>query len=326
MNEKQKIEIDELITLLIDGEQSERQKTELKRMIRHDDSVKERLHALYRQKKFLSSLPVEKAPLTLVEDITAAIERKNILETFDRQEQGGSDSRHLLMRRVLTTAAMFLLPVGLLAVVVFHILKPPSMPANPGASAVGLVPKESQPAAPEAARELVRSMPFDGILTLHTDQHITVSNFIEKAIYDQGLMSSMLPNRTVDVTTYQVTASPEKIASLVDSIHSLWPRCEGISLSVLDDAGGQAIEIANIRPSQIKTLTAQRNSASLRQIAGRYQLSNASQDTLYADAPGEPEPELGVPMLTGREEATPVPTNYAEAKVRLRIHIKRKMD
>lgn len=328
MNEKQKIEIDELITLLIDGEQTERQKTELKRLVRHDEAVKERFYAVYRQKKFLSALPVEKAPSTLVNDVTAAIERKNILSTFDRDEQGVYGSRHLLLRRVLTTAAMFLLPLGLLAWVVFQILKPVSQPTGTDAPIVSLIPPQRSgvESIREPVGELIRSMPFDAILTFQTDQHITVSNFVEKAIYDQGLTTAMLPNRTVDVTTYQVTASPEKIAALVDSIDSLWIRCDTISLAVLDDAGNESINIENIRPAQIKMLAEKRSSAELRQVAGQIQLSNASQDTLLADGGIEKLPDLGVPMLTGREEPTPSVADFSVAKVRLRIHVKRKMD
>lgn len=327
MNEKQKNEIDELITLLIDGEQTERQKTELKRLIRHDSAVKERLHVLYRQKKFLNALPVEKAPANLVDDITAAIERKSILETFDRQAQGVSDTKHLLLRRLLTTAAMLFLPVGFLSMVIWQIVKPPSRPADLTAPS-GIVKTENPPLNTPFIKGLAQELPFDGILTLHTDRHVTVSNFVEKAIFDQGLITAALPNRTADVTTFQVTATPGKIAALVDALSSAWPRCSEVSLGIMDKTAGNTLKIADVQPSQIKTLAAESSSVMLGQLAQKYQSSNASKKTLLADSAERDGavPELGVPMLTGRERPSPAVMDDAQATVSLRIHIKRKID
>ena len=125
MNEKhQKVETDELISLYLDGQASERQQTELKRLIRNDPTLADRIKTMYRQKKILNALPIETAPASLLEDIRSAMERNLILENTPAPPQSILASSHLAMRRMLAIAAMILVPMGLLALVVFQIIKP----------------------------------------------------------------------------------------------------------------------------------------------------------------------------------------------------------
>ncbi|MHC4882158.1 MAG: anti-sigma factor family protein, partial [Planctomycetota bacterium] len=76
MSEKNKIEIEELLNALVDDEATERQKNEFDRLLRHDPSIAEQLAVMQRQRQILGALPVDSAPVSLVEDVLSGLERK----------------------------------------------------------------------------------------------------------------------------------------------------------------------------------------------------------------------------------------------------------
>ena len=68
MNEHPKTEIEELFSASLDGELTQRQETELKRLLQNEPQMVEQLAALRRQRE-CCALPVETAPPSLAEDI-----------------------------------------------------------------------------------------------------------------------------------------------------------------------------------------------------------------------------------------------------------------
>jgi len=58
MNEHPKTEIEELFSASLDGELTQRQETELKRLLQNDPQMVEQLAALRRQRELLCALPV----------------------------------------------------------------------------------------------------------------------------------------------------------------------------------------------------------------------------------------------------------------------------
>ena len=76
--------------------------------------------------QLLNALPVETAPDSLHEDIRSAIERKLILNGTAEPSPSLITTSHFFIRRLTAAAAMILLPLGVLGVVVFQIMKPPS--------------------------------------------------------------------------------------------------------------------------------------------------------------------------------------------------------
>ena len=57
-SEKPKIDVDDLMALYLDGEASQRQQTELKRMMLNDPSIAQKLKDLKRQRKLLRAMPI----------------------------------------------------------------------------------------------------------------------------------------------------------------------------------------------------------------------------------------------------------------------------
>lgn len=331
MNEKSKIEMEELLSALVDDEATERQKNEFIRLVRHDPSIAEHLAVMQRQKQVLAALPVDSAPESLVEDVRSALERRQILGHTSGQTSV-TGTAHLFMRRVLTAAAMFLLPIGLLSFVVYEIVKPPSdgpvgYTAAEKMTAAGGPVESPARSAPVTAKQL----PFEGILTFQTDRLMAVSNYAEKVIFDQGLISFTVPHRTEDATTYQVTAPPEKITVLIDALKSVWPYCQRAALTVVDKTQNSSVDIPNIQTEQVKTLALEDSRDMLNRLAEQYASANAKRDSAFAM--NEPPADFGndlvdtslltIPIPTGRSQSPPRTIDPSQPVIRLQIHVER---
>ena len=131
MNHIDRPELEELLSAYIDDELSERQRTEVKRLIEHDAEAAKELRYLEKQKQLLAALPAASVPRDMLGKVKTAVERKRTLDDAGRVKARAIGSRRLYARRVLATAAMILLPVGVLAWVVWRIIMPLSVPTGP---------------------------------------------------------------------------------------------------------------------------------------------------------------------------------------------------
>lgn len=331
MNEQEKLEFEELLNAVVDDEITDRQQTELKRLSGHDPEIERQLSSLRRQKQLLNALPIESAPENLVANVTSVLKPRFISGNSAESDKTVTGTSHLLLRRILTTAAMLLLPLGLLSFVVYEIIKPASVGPVDYVTPGEILVQADESTPVNRSEVLAREFPFDGVLTFRTNQHIQVGNFAEKMIFDLGLYSSTVPSRTVDVTTYQITASPEMIAKLIDALNEVWPRCLQVTLNVLDSAQENTIDIFEVEPEQVKALAAEDSREMLDVLAKQYAAANQNSETVLAstrekdtDSASTPTdyPPLTVPILTGRH-GSPPSVEPAQSTVRLRIHIKR---
>lgn len=329
MNETPKPEIEELLNALVDEDASDRQKTEFKRLLQHEPALADQFAALRLQKQLLNALPIEPAPKSLLADVKTALERNLILGDYRESSRTMMGAGNLFLRRVLTIAAMLLLPLGLLGVVVFEILKPPSeapsyIPARQTLADEKAAPSQSPVPAPQTP-------PFEGFLVFETNQPMAVGNFIEKKVFDIGMIRFMVPNRIDDTMTYQITAPAEKIVELVNALQPLWLRCEQITLRVQNSERNQTIEIPNVQPEQISTLAQEDSPELLSRLAVRYASANLKKDDSYAGRPAGADtqpsdsayPELSQPILTGRYAPNQTTPASEQPAVKLHISIKR---
>jgi len=228
MNHIDKPELEELLSAYIDDELSERQRTQVKRLIEHDEKVAEELRYLEKQKQLLAALPVASAPRDILGGVKIAMERKRTLDEAGRVEAGAVDTGGSYARRLLTSAAMILLPVGVLAWVVWTIIMPLSMPPS---GPNGPVANGGDPG--EAVRTVAISFPLSTSLHLTTPQVISMGNFINKAIYKHNLVNFMSTIGTEDASkTYTITASRDSIVGLLTDLAGVWDKCESTSLTV----------------------------------------------------------------------------------------------
>jgi hypothetical protein len=331
MNENYRIEIDELLNDLVDDQATERQETEFKRLAKHDPAIVDQLEAMRRQKQLLNALPIEFAPASLAEEVTSVLERKLILGDLPGDEQTIAGTSHLFLRRILTTAAMLLLPLGLLSFVVYEIMRPASVGPAVYVSTDQTLAQEDRSGSSLAIPAADAELPFDGVLTFSTDEQMAVSNYIKKRIFDQKLRS--FPSRTPDAATYQITAAPEKIKTLINSLENVWSHCRDVTLSVADSSESYSIQIPQIHPEQIRALAVEDDRKMLNHMAGQYAVANENKKTLFAkedlelqDIGLDESPRLTMPILTGTDDSPSEKTASTQAMIRLRIQVKRAVE
>ncbi len=243
MNHIDKPELEELLSAYIDDELSERQRTQVKRLIEHDEKIAEELRYLEKQKELLAALPVASAPGDMLNGVRAAVERKAISVDADRVKAHAVASRRMYARRLPATAAMILLPVGILAWVVWTIIMPLSEGGDDPISTIRVVdPGEGM---------LAVSFPLSASLYLTTPQVISMGDFINKAIYKYNLVNFTAAIGAGDASkTYTITASREQIVDLLTDLAGVWDKCDSTALTVHGRTMSSHARVENITPQQ----------------------------------------------------------------------------
>jgi len=287
MNENSKTEIDELLNGCLDEVLTQRQQTELKRLLQHHPEMTEQLRMMERQRQLLCSLPIETAPSTLFDDVKARLERNLILEDAVRMRSVRSRAM-LIRRRFMAAAAMLFLPLALLGYVVYQIVTPVPNAAKERQTAKGLLKDEKLITAPKAVPAASTMLPFDGALALTTERPMLIAQSIEKQIFLKSLEHQTIPNRTAEVTTFQIECPAETMADFLESLRPLWNQIADSRLTVRDlESPEHTIMIDHVRPEQIQMLARQTDKMPM--------LATARQ---YASANIMLRPDAGSPVLT----------------------------
>ncbi|MBC8379616.1 MAG: hypothetical protein H8E62_10620 [Planctomycetes bacterium] len=327
MSEEHKIDADELISLYLDGQATQRQKTELKRLMVHDAALLDRLKAMKRQTAVLNALPVETAPAGLLDEIRSEMERKMILDNFADNTKISAATTHLFARRLLTSAAMLLLPLGLLALVVFQIVKRPSAGLVDYQPIDSFVTQVEPLASPELASiGFFSELPFNGVLVLKTDNYSSVNTMVKQAIDQLGLLAQAFPERTVTVTRFHITAPPKQVADLMNSLAAVRPQCQAVALQIPGPEVGAMTEIVDPQAKQIAALLFEDSPQLYERLATRYAAANQKADSVFAkNDEGAPEldetgyPTPSIPTLAGNYD-------LQNKTVQLTIQVERVMD
>ncbi len=274
-------DIDELLSCYIDGELSDRGRTEVKRLLQHDKNIAAKLGELQKQKQLLNCLPIEPAPVGLLQSINVSLSTKPAADRYFIDTDHLAGARHLFLRHVLTAAAMFVL-VGALALVVFNVI----MPGTASRQDVAIAPAGSSldqgPAteavvasAPATQEPIPDSYPFRAALELVTYDSIAINGFIAKAIYNNGLVDNTIPKRQATSSTYHITCTTDQVVTLMGDLEAVWDKCHRASLTVYDEAADSGIMIDNITSAQTITVFAQDKSDDRIEMAKNFADFNA---------------------------------------------------
>lgn len=237
--------LEELLSAYIDDELTERQRTQIKRLVEHDEKIAEEIRYLQKQKELLAALPVAPAPVEMVNDVKAAVERKAVSVDVDRVESYAEAPRRIYTRRLSATAAMVLVPVGILAWVVWTIIMPLSNPGSPKGPLVGGGGPDIVVKSPGI------SFPLSASLQLTTPQVVSMGGFINKAIYKYNLINLMADISADDASkTYTITASREQIVNLLTDLAGVWDKCDSTVLTVHGRTMSSHARVENITPQQ----------------------------------------------------------------------------
>jgi hypothetical protein len=211
MSQVENPNIEELLNSYIDGELTEREKTEVQRLISHDAQAAHRLRELQTSKILVSSLPRAEAPDGILDKVKASLETEVLSgeRAWSEEPSGGRVGvRHLMVRKFLAAAAM----VGLVAIlggVIYTIVAPES---------------HNVPPLPAVA--------FDGRLELKTDALTTVNTFIDRAIEEKGLSDSISVESRGGKRVYSLTCSQKDLNLLLADLADVWESCNSTTLFV----------------------------------------------------------------------------------------------
>ena len=306
--------IDELLSSYIDGELTLRQATEVKRLILHDKNVAEKLRELERQRALLGALPMAKVPEGMSENIKATLERRSILGEYSDERAESVGVRELYLRKVLTAAAMLILPLSVLLWVVFGIIIPSPVGEKPVAVSnvssqpepvVWLVEKGSTAATDELGT-------FTTKLELASYEPIAVSAFIEKLIYENDLIDHTIPRRKAGESTYQITCDISAVADLLGELKMVWDKCDSTVLVVCEESDDEDIHINNVAFDQVIDVFQKEKLVSRTKLAKDFAHFNSmtadapGKDVLVATKPGEVDevtlPAVAKPTLTSGQK------------------------
>jgi hypothetical protein len=218
--------IEELLNSFVDGELPERHRTEIQRLISHDREVAQRLRDLQKCKMLVSSLPRAEAPAEMLEQMKASLESRAFLGRQPERFYERKGARHLLVRKVLTAAAMIGL-VAVFAAVVYTIV----IPESPS-----------------------RAMAFNGRLELKTTNLLVVDAAINRAIEENGLSDYISPRREGDKSVYAISCSREALGLLLADLENVWGRFDSATLFVDTKAPGGQVVVEDVTAEQIGNL------------------------------------------------------------------------
>ncbi len=330
MAEENKEYIEELLSNYIDDELTDRDRNEVKRLIAHDVDIKRKFEQLREIKMLLNLAPTSQAPDYIFENVKSQIERKVLLGDYQHshQKQAETGRKHLVLRRILTTAAMLVL-VAALAWVIMDIMVPTSDNAVPVATNRLKAEKKVLYEKPAFANYAVeRTIPFYAKLELTTTKAATIDKFISKIILNTDMFDMITSvDRQSNTIRYSISCPRPDVTRLLMHMAPAWNQCENVQLSVPGEAVDSFITIDNLSTSQAMAIfdvdQPQRRSETVKEMAVLNRMIQSSEyRKLFAFDKGTAgtlfSPSKPV-LTTARRTGTPMPRSQTAEIVNLTI-------
>jgi hypothetical protein len=286
-------EIDELLSCYVDGEVSERQATEVKRMMLHDRKVAEKVAQMQRQRQLLAALPVDAAPADTAASVRAVLERRTLLGVTASGKQHITGSLHLLARKLVAAAAMLAL-LGGLAVLVYKVIIPGDF-VRPGGFAFG--PEKRQQTGPA----VIEYSPVESAialmeLELRTSSPSGLNSVIARAIDSCGLWDSAIVDRQVAKTRYSITCGKEGLVRVMGELAGIWDRVDGKSLFITAP-GDESVAVDGVTVGQVVAVLEASDVPSRVAWARQFAQTNAQKlfEVAINDVPQVDSTELTIP-------------------------------
>lgn len=257
-------QIEEMLNSYIDGELDERKSNEIKRLIDHDKEVFGLYDSLKRYKDLMNSVSQTPCPDGLCDSINKQLEREILLaDTSSYSHSAGR--RHLIVRRLMTAAAVIAL-AAVLSFVILDIFIPKSSRDKFFANTMRKksfkevlyekpFPDES---ASQVAQQDIPIMPIKGndvplvaVLTLETKNPIEVDWLVAKAMTTTGIFNQTTAiDRQPGSVKYVINCSDESAANLLAELSFVWPQCRSTKLDIGTEQTGKYITINNVSAQQ----------------------------------------------------------------------------
>lgn len=332
MTEINSEKLDEMLSCYIDGELSERQQTEIKRLIEHDSEVAEKVARLEAQKTILNEMPIEQAPAELLGQINDSLERSDILGDYAPDTLESKGARQLLIKRTAAAAIILILFGSLVGLVVNIML--PSAPDDLGIASVE--PKNTSTTTPFSTtpfvRDTVPALPEKGVfaasLDLATRDPIQMNSLLRKALHNNNLLGCAEPPKPDDPKhTTTINCLKYQAMALLSDLQTEWDRCDGVTFAVKDYRDDSDVTIRNVTYQQVAEIFSRDKIYNRIELAKDYSdfnsltPSRSIRDSL-ASLPEDGLPELKPvkPQLTS-DSPEPKPSDNIEDQEKIKLVI-----
>jgi len=288
MNEHEKTTLEELLSSYIDGELSERQCNEVKRLVGHSEEAAAMLKQLQKNKALLGSLPRAQAPAHLFENVRASLERSVLLDEYHGKASAKAGIVHLYTRKMIAAAAMIAL-FAALSVVVYNIVKTDAPPQH-------ITMNTNWQKTPE--KTIVKS-PITSLakmeLQLQTDQATAVNQFLYRnIILDNGLQDSATIKNDTDRSVYAISCSQARAQMVLEGLGMIWDKFNGSQLSM----EGLETPVVNVTIAQAIEIVKEPSAQGQIKLAKDFSAANKerfeSSGTVVAAADGNNVPEVAI--------------------------------
>jgi hypothetical protein len=292
-----KPEVEDLLSRYVDGELSEREQTEIKRLAANDEVFAERLVSVKKQKELLENLAVESAPPGIPNIVRGALERKFLLNETVAVADEVAGARNLFARHLMTAAIIFVLFGGLLYMVMQVFSPSVEVPEVATENSTGFEYSASN------RKAVVKSLPprfaskapvFSSSLDLSGDDVISMNAFVSKAIFDTGLLDETFKNSHDGVTSYYITADISKVRTLVDDLSGVWANCKEKTFTAHGVFPGNDVIVKKVTAAQVAAVFRQDEFLNRIEVARDFSDFNAvvgdlAREKRYASADDESE-------------------------------------
>jgi hypothetical protein len=254
--------IDELLNSLLDGELTESQQVDVARLIASNPQIEQRLRQFQKTKMLVSSLPRVKAPRDMVEGVEASLAEGKRLAAEQLYLNRRAGTRQLLIRKVLTAAAMIAL-VAVMGGVIYTVLVPETVPEQPAATTAALEP------GPVVAGEVL-----SGRLELNTAELTAVNAFINAAIEGNGLSNCVTKTGQDNQRFYSFNCSREDLKLLLADLQNVWQQFDSVTLYVDTEQFNKPVAVNAVTAEQTIEVISQGNLQKAVQIAKDFTILN----------------------------------------------------
>ena len=333
MAEENKEYIEELLSNYIDNEIGDRERNEVKRLIAHDVEIKRKFERLRKIKVLLNLAPASQAPDHILENVKAQIERQILLGGYPQQKHAIAGHKTLIVRRILTAAAILVL-VAALAWVIVDIVVPRSESAAPvavnGLKAGKEVLYEKPVFDDVPAKKVIASgetpnRPFNVRLEFTTAKVGAMDAFISKMILNSKMLDLVTSiDRQANSIRYSISCSRDGAAELLAQMTSAWNQCENVRLSVAGKTVDSFVTIDNISMTQAMDIFSidqpQKRSRIIRDLAVLNQITRPDEyQKSFAPDLSLLRPSMPVLTTARMSEPHPAKSQSAEPPVNLTI-------
>jgi len=273
-----KNKLDELLNAYMDGQLTERRRTEVKRLLQHDREIAARLTEFRKIRSLLAAVPAAEAQHDLVENIKSKIEQRSFTRPGSDYLDKSEGARQLLWRRAISIAAIVTLAVALTAIV-YTIVGPQSseqkhlvsenwihkeipMPESiTNKLAANTSPADTKPSVQGPATVAIQKAPlpeqFTGRLELNTAFFTGVDAFIKRALVDNGITLIELPVAQSEKGVYSLSCSRNTAELFIADLATIWDKFNSTTLRVDTGRPGEDVVVANVTAKQINEIIAQ---------------------------------------------------------------------